>query len=635
MRHACVLLLLVTPVLAGVGDPQVKTDHPWYPGELACSTFDRLFATQAAVYKRVTGRDVTTDEDRVLASWLWRNTHYWHGEEGPEDLWGAGLGKGPDTRAREYWTGLFAHGFGLCGTTHSQWVGEMERLLGHGRGRSVGTAGHNSFEVFLTGGKYGPGRWAMLDHDLSTVIFAADGSRLLGIGEIAGDWKRLTDRRFLPGRQRGWLVCGLHPGDGDSSARSSAAEYLSGYGGPPPMVHLRRGETFTRFLRPGLADGKTFAFWGRNYNTAGVPGPERSRTWVNQPDVMHGSKAGTTHRDGQARYANAVYVYRPDFATKDYREGVVSEDESQVTFEFTTPYVIACTPPNRRDWGVLDAGGRNGLVVAGKGGMAAEVSTDRGGSWAEGGKLDGPLDLTDHVKGRRQYWLRLKAPAAKLAGTGLTVTTVCQANGAVMPRLSDGGSKVTFEASGVALVSAGPNRPQAARHVVAGGFDKPAVTLELATPRGEPIHAIHAAAHVASGNPPDPKVRYQVEYSTDGGKSWRPIVKDWSINRQGDEPKDFWSQSLCWGEVGLGKPQGPSVRVLFRNDGGKRYARAEVHLVYALPRTDATRVTFEWIDHRGPQKHSHTAEPGKAATWTVPTGKAVVTDRVTFEVVGK
>jgi hypothetical protein len=25
---------------ADVGDPQIRTDHPWYPGELACSTFD-------------------------------------------------------------------------------------------------------------------------------------------------------------------------------------------------------------------------------------------------------------------------------------------------------------------------------------------------------------------------------------------------------------------------------------------------------------------------------------------------------------------------------------------------------------------------------------------------------------------
>src|SRR6516225_7247591 len=83
-------LLAARSLGADTGDPQLKTDHPWYPGELSCSTFERLFATQAELYKRVTGRDVKTDEDKALASWLWRNTHYWHGTEGIEDLWGKG-----------------------------------------------------------------------------------------------------------------------------------------------------------------------------------------------------------------------------------------------------------------------------------------------------------------------------------------------------------------------------------------------------------------------------------------------------------------------------------------------------------------------------------------------------------------
>src|SRR5687767_8770127 len=74
-------LLLSSPAPAGVGDPQVKTDHPWYPGELSCSTFDRLFATQADLYRRVTGRSVDTDEDKALASWYWRNLNLAHGED--------------------------------------------------------------------------------------------------------------------------------------------------------------------------------------------------------------------------------------------------------------------------------------------------------------------------------------------------------------------------------------------------------------------------------------------------------------------------------------------------------------------------------------------------------------------------
>jgi hypothetical protein len=35
-----------------VGDPQVRTDHPWYPAELTCSTFERLAATQAEHFSR-------------------------------------------------------------------------------------------------------------------------------------------------------------------------------------------------------------------------------------------------------------------------------------------------------------------------------------------------------------------------------------------------------------------------------------------------------------------------------------------------------------------------------------------------------------------------------------------------------
>ena len=484
------LLLLNTSLRADVGDPQVRTDHPWYPGELALSTFERLFQTQDEAYRRVTGRSVESDEDKALAAWLWRNTHYWHAEEAAEDLWGQGYGKGGDTRSREYWTGSFAYGFGLCGTTHSQWVPELEAKLGPGRARTVGTAGHNSFEAFLRGGAYGTGRWAMLDHDLSTVVFAPDGNRLLGIGEIAKDWKTLASRSYKPQRQHGWLICGLHPGDASSYAAYSVAEYQSGYAGPPPTVHLRRGETLRRYLAPGLADGKTFVFWGRNYLTAGIPGPERAQTWVNQPDTMYGSKNGTPYRAGQARYANAVFTYQPDFRG-DYKEGIVSESADQVTFEFQSPYIIGTTPPNQEPWGVYDKGGKNGLIVRGKADCNVSVSVDRGTTWHDGGKLADQLDLTDHVKSFRQYWLRFHTAPATLIGKDVTITTVCQANGSVLPQLKDGGTQVSFAASGRAIVSAGPTKPQAQAHVVAGGFDTPTVTLEVKT---------HAFPQTSAGN---------------------------------------------------------------------------------------------------------------------------------------
>jgi hypothetical protein len=623
-RAALVLVFLAVPAArADVGDPQLGTDHPWYPGELSCSTFARLFATQAALYERVVGVRPTTDEQKALAAWLWRNTHYYHGEEGAEDLWGQGFTRGHDRRTREYWTGLFAHGFGLCGTTHSQWVAEMEALLGHSRGRGVGVDGHNTFEVFLTGGPYGDGKWAMLDHDQSTVIFDRQGKALLGLVDIYKDWKRLTDRAFAPERQQGWLVCGLAQQDDSSYCRYEVAEYLAGYSGVPPVVHLRRGETLRRYHEPGLEDGKTFVFWGRNYQTGGIPGPERSITWVNQPDRMHGSRTGAGYHPGQARYANAVYTYRPDFANGDYREGVLQEDPDHVIFEFYTPYIIGATPATNNPWGVYEPGCRNGLVLHGKANCRVSVSTDQGASWHDTGSFRDGLDLTDQVKGRRQYFLRLHAGAKTLASSGLTMVTVCQANSAVLPRLKDGGSAVRFEASGRAVVSAGPNLPQAKAHVVGGAFGTPAVTMQVATPRQEPVLAIDAAAHVNSSNPPRPDIKYQIDVSTDGGKQWQPLVKDWTIARRGNEPQDFWSQSLCWGSAEVGG-KASTVLVRFRNDGGKTYARGEVHLVYRTRGADATKVTFAWSDDGGPHRASHTFAAGtEPAAWQVPTARKV------------
>jgi hypothetical protein len=625
-----IALTLAAKVTAEVGDPQIRTDHPWYPGELACSTFERLVATQAEQYLRMTGIESKSDEDKALASWAWRNTHFAHGEEGAEDLWGTGFTKG-ELRTRDYWTGLFAHGFGLCGTTHSQWTAEMEFLLGHARGRGVGVDGHNSFEVYLTGGVYGSGKWVLLDHDISTVIFDAEGKSLLSIPEVRADVKQLTDRNFISQKQHGWLVCGLDKGDGGVYRQYTTAEYLAGYVGAPPMVHLPRGETLRRYLQPGLEDGKTFVFWGRNYKTSGIPGPERSQTWVNQPEAMHASHDGTGYKPGQARFANAVYVYKPDFPSGDYREGVVNESGDYVIFAFYTPYIIGATPPNTEPWGIYQRACRNGLVLHGSAGCPVSLSLDQGTTWRECGTLLDGLDLTDFVKGRRQYFIRFGAGAQALANSNLTLTTVCQANVAVLPRLKDDGTRVTFAASNRAVTSAGPSREQAQTHIVNGGFDTPSVTLEVTAPHERPVAVIHAAAHIASGNPPAPEVKYQIEYSVDGGQDWRPIVKDWNIPRRGDEPTDFWSQSFCYGSTEITDSKSPPVRVRFSNNGGKKYLRAEIHLVYVTPISDATKVTFDWSEASGQRREAHVFAPDLTKPWELTTGKNVQTRWVEFE----
>src|SRR5262249_42605434 len=157
------------------------------------------------------------------------------------------------------------------------------------------------------------------------------------------------------------------------------------------------------------------------------------------------------------------------------------------------------TPPDDGHWSVYEPGGRNGLVLRGRASCPVAVSVDRGRTWQDCAPFRDALDLPDRVKRQRQYLIRFWAAAPEFAGTGRTTTTVCQATPTVIPGRKAGGSGVHFESSGRGVVSAGPTIEQAKTHVVAGGFGTPEVTLELATPRGESVAEVHAAAQMASG----------------------------------------------------------------------------------------------------------------------------------------
>jgi hypothetical protein len=284
--------------------------------------------------------------------------------------------------------------------------------------------------------------------------------------------------------------------------------------------------------------------------------------------------------------------------------------------------VIGATPPNDKPWGVYDAGGTNGLVVTGAGIVKVSVSTDHGTTWHTAGRpaSAGRVDLTDFVKSQQQYRLRFDAGAAVLRDAKPSWRTVCQTNVATIPRLRDGANAITFLAGGTAVTSAGPNRAQAEPYVVEGKMDSPAVTLELKSPRGEQAVKLYAAGWVASGSPPLPDVQYSINFSTDGGKTWQPVVKDWRIERRPPEPADFWSQSFCWGEIDLpgGGHAGP-VRVRFGNDGGKSYRKVEAHLAYAVNRPSPTKVTFAWSEGGGAGRlrtasHTYPADVGTEDT---------------------
>ncbi|MFQ6048141.1 MAG: hypothetical protein ACE5K7_02125, partial [Phycisphaerae bacterium] len=429
---------------AAVGDPQIMTDHPWFPGELSCSTVQRVIQAGYVQYRRVTGRDPVTDQDKALAAWYWRNTHFWHTEDARLDYWGSGFrdGQGPtggDLFPREFWLGLFSQGSSLCGAAHAQFSALMQEILGPGTARVVGVVGHNSHEVWLTGPAYGKGRWAILDSDICCVVFDEQGRRLCSLTDVIAN-PRLLDPAYKPARQHGWPVSGISADNAASSLKKfRTAEYNAGYFGAPPLLYLPAGMSFRRYPRPGLG-AKTYVFFGANYNTGGIPGPARDRTWVRNPAAMYGATGDAGKLSGPPmRYGNGVFTYRPDFRDGSYRQALVDESAGGVTFEFSSPYLIACTPPDRSKWGLYRPGCTNGLLLYGRADCSVALSTDFGASWTDCGRFRDGMDLTDLVKGRRQYWLRFGAPAGKLADAGLTVRTVVQINPAVFPHLKSAG----------------------------------------------------------------------------------------------------------------------------------------------------------------------------------------------------
>ena len=203
----------------------------------------------------------------------------------------------------------------------------------------------------------------------------------------------------------------------------------------------------------------------------------------------------------------------------------------------------------------------------------------------------------------------------------------------MIPQRKDGPNRITFRPGGRALVAAGPMKAQAEAHLVDGAIGSKTATLELSAPHhGRPAH-VYAASWQASGNPPA-DTAYRIDYSTDAGKTWQPIVKDWRIQRRQPEPADFWSQSFCWGDVELPKGTTGPVRVRFSNDGGKMYRKVEAYLAYEDAELSPTQVTFAWTEGGGALKassHTYADKESKDNTsWSLEAGGNVETKWVDF-----
>ena len=602
------------------GDPQLMTDHPFYPGELAYSTFDRLFQTQAGLYQRVTGRKADNPEDKAIASWFWRGTHYFHCSLlGEPAVWD----KNNPEPVRDYWAGLFSYGHGMCQETHYQYTAEMEYLLGHCCGRAVGLNGHTSFEVWLSGGEYGAGKWVLLDQDINTVCFDKQQKAMMNIEEI----KQTKPGEYLTNRaakdNRGWLP-ELYPGDGGlyySGTKFDAP--LSSYAGAPPMVNLRPGETLRRFPRPGLGEGPSgrLVFWGICVD--GMDGPNRHITYLNDPakffnaTTRPGSEGDPNKR---ARYGNAVFTYKPDFKDGSYKLGVAAEDDKSVTFEHVSPFVIAAKPAAKD---CLAPGATLGLVLNGKAACKVCVSLDNMQTFSDPVDFQDGLDLTDLVKGRYQYWLKVLAAPSALAGKDLIITTRCMANGYVMPWLKADGTKVTFNASGLAVKTIGPQAESIRKNITDGGLDKDTFTVKLKTPHGEKIKTVYWATRSFTGCPPKPDLAFKAEYSVDG-KEWKVLLDNWRVNPPAPyAPPDTWSQSFFYGSKDVVGADAGEVSIRISNSKGKAYQMGQFSVVYETKNKGKTHVKYCWDEagHEKTAEHLYAAGAAKDATWTIPTGK--------------
>ena len=420
-----------------------------------------------------------------------------------------------------------------------------------------------------------------------------------------------------------------------SGGISHTAPYY-GFAGVPPIINLRPGERFRRYVKPGLDNGNTFVFWGPNfyYGNPSPPGPGvwRDRTWTNHPDQHYRTTedSAKVYARDNGRFGNGVYTWAPNFSNGSYQEGVIDETSGSVTFDFYSPYVIAATPADTSlqsgpNYNNALPGATNGLIITSvASSVTVQTSIDRGASWSTAKALTGSVDLTDDVKGYHQYFIRFNASAAALSGLNIEMRTVVMLNDCTVPRLKDNNSTVTYQASGKAVLAAGPTIPQSAAFGYVLGNT---VTMTLDTPNSEKILELYVVGRVASGVPPtqDP---FHIQYSTNGGSTWTYIIQNWKYDMLGYQTGDWHSTAYLFGDINISAANASSVQVKFWSQAGRQYQRCNVYAVYETPNNNSVEVTYNWTDSGGAKQASHTYPAGQTApdsSWVVPTASSVET----------
>lgn len=639
------------PAHAEVGDPTVRTDHTHYAGEGAFQTVEDCVQFATAGQKGV--------QDKAIALYEWILTHQFHLPSPQEPLT---PGLPPDSRKTQYDNipydanrARFSYAYGLCGTVHA-WNEPYWQVLGM-RARRRSFPGHTNSEI-----EYG-GRWHAFDTDMAGLVFCKDGV-VAGYADIAKDPSLVEPgNKDIPCYPFAW------PGDFNAMKKGwrQVAQggkwykmYNSGYAAHPGIVHLRSGETFTRYFdRDAFGGPSKRRFWHVQKG-----GPFRNWTFVNMGDPEHDRSKAL----GNASYCNGVFVYAPDLSQPSFRDGtaevsgnVIAQKSSpklasrdgktaSVTFRHFSPYVICGDPQD--DTNPMTGPATDGLIVSGtaQGTVQLELSVDGGQSFVKIDDVSGSFkqDLTDRAKGRYGWQVRFTL-TGKSGLDAVRFETTTQVSQAIYPRLTPGGCEVVYQAGSRGVVPVLPNfglpekelsgievralrsanvayspRSKKSRYAYKTTNNKPGlIVFQVAAPQN--LLEVRAACRFGIRVPPPEGADYHLEISTDGGKTWKRFA-------QAEIPADNeYSSGWMYGkaDVSTANTKTALVRVhLYAGGYQTGLIDFDLYGVHQTGKPQPLTLTYGWKEGNADKTHMEQIPAGKQQhRFRVPTG-AKITDHL-------
>ncbi len=655
------MVTLAGETRAEVGDPTIRTDHPQYAGEGAFQSVEDCVAFATAGHEG--------EQDRALALYRWLLTHQYHLASPQECVF---PGQPVDTangsservvydanRAR------FSYGYGLCGTVHA-WNEPYWRALGMPARRRA-FPGHTNSEVFYSGS------WHAFDTDMAGLLVRPDGV-VAGYEDIIAD-PSLVDavRPPLPHYPFVW------PADFETMKRGweqVAAGgnwyklYNGGYAAHPGIVHLRSGETWTRwFDRDHYGGPKERRFWHN-----GQGGPFRDWTFVNTGSTDH--DGASAQAVGNASYCNGDFVYRPDLSNPSFREGVFHAsgnlesrlqsprlhtpdgDLGVVVFSHFSPYVICGKPVDGAN--PMTGEATDGMILCARvvGEVHCRLSADGGQTWVDMPLtqwVDSPqepsprsravqVDLTQWLKGH-YGWLIGFSWKGDAGIDELEFTTTTQVSQSIYPRLKPGGTELSYRAGSRAVTPMLPNfslpeqqigvfeevslrsqnlvyKPlgEGTRLAYETTNNQPAsVVFRIDSPR--PLEQVRGAFQYSIRSPSPKNSEFSMEVSVDEGKSWQAMAR-----AEIAEDNEFSSGWLA-GELDLSESDVKTALVRCRLYAGGYPTGLLQAQFYGVQRTSPPQrleISYGWSEagHLKTWRGEVDAGVGKQA-FHVPTGEQV------------